>query len=207
MQLNPKKCKEMIISFLKHNHTCFAPIFISGFPVKVVSTFKLLGIMLSNDLTWRAHVNYVLKKANSRLYALRKLRRAGLNQSDLVNLYCSLVGTCLEYASPSWASLSATLSEDIESLQRRALRIIYPQLSPMDALVVSGLDTLANRRHECCMKFISNARECKSDNNPLVDIVKEASYDPIHEYNLRNNNPIKLLNPRTERFKRFVTIK
>ena len=78
----------------------------------------------------------------------------------------------------------------------------------MDALVVSGLDTLANRRDECRMKFISKARECKSDNNPLVNIVnKEASYDPIHEYNLRNNNPIKLLNPRTERFKRFVTIK
>ena len=47
----------------------------------------------------------------------------------------------------------------------------------MDALVVSGLDTLANRRHECCMKFISKVRECKSDNNPLVNIVKEASYD------------------------------
>ena len=99
MQLNPKKCKEMIISFLKHNHTCFAP-GISGFPVEVVSTFKLLGVMLSNDLTWRVHIDYVLKKANSRLYALRKLRRAGLNQSDLVNVYCSLVRTCLEYASP-----------------------------------------------------------------------------------------------------------
>ena len=131
--------------------------------------------MLSNDVTWRVHVDYVLKKANSRLYALRKLRRADLNQSDLVNVNCSLVGTCLEYASPSWASLSATLSEDIESLQRRALRIIYPELSYMDALVVSGLDTLANRRHECCMKFISKVRECKSDNNPLLNIVKEAS--------------------------------
>ena len=30
------------------------------------------------------------------------------------------------------------------------------------------LDTLANRRHECCMKFISEVRECKCDNNPLV---------------------------------------
>ena len=77
----------------------------------------------------------------------------------------------------------------------------------MDALVVSGLDTLANRRDECCMNFISKVRECKSDNNPLVNIVKEASYDPIHEYNLRNNYPIKLLNPRTGRLKRFVTIK
>ena len=69
----------------------------------------------------------------------------------------------MEYASLSWASLSATLSEDIESLQRRALRIIYPDLSYMDALFVSG-------RHECCMKFISKVRECKSDNNPLVNI-------------------------------------
>ena len=114
MQLNPKKCKEMIISFLKHNHTCFAPIFISGFPVEVVSTFKLLDVMLSNDLTWRVHVDYVLKKANSRVYALRKLRRAGLNKSDLTNVYYSLVRICSKYASPSWASLSATLSEDIE---------------------------------------------------------------------------------------------
>ena len=64
----------------------------------------------------------------------------------------------------------------------------------MDTLVVSGLYTLANRRHECCMKFISKVRGCKSDNNPLVNIVKKASYDPIHECYLRNNNPIKLLN-------------
>ena len=76
----------------------------------------------------------------------------------------------------------------------------------MDGLVVSGLGTLANRRHECCMKFISEVRECKYDSNPVVNIVKKASYDPVHEYNLRNNNPIKLLNPRTERFRRFVRI-
>ena len=94
-----------------------------------------------------------------------------MNQSDLVNVYRSFVRTCLEYVSSSWASLSTTLSEDIESLQRRALRIIYPDLSYMDALVVSGLDTLANRRHQCCMKFISKVRECKSDNNPLVNAI------------------------------------
>ena len=129
----------------------------------------------------RAHVDYVPKKANSRLYALRKLRRAGLKQSDLVNVYCSLVRTCLKYTSPSWASLSATLSEAIESIQLPALRIVYPMLSYMVALVVSGLDTLANRRHECCMMFISKVRECKYDSNPLVKIVKEASYDPVHE--------------------------
>ena len=169
--------------------------------------FKLLGVMLSNDLTWRVHVDYVLKKANSHLYALRKLRRAGLNQSDLVNVYCSLVRTCLEYDSPSWASLSATLLEVIESPQRHAVGIIYPELSYIDVLVVSDLDTLANCRHECCMKFISKVRECKSDDNPPLNIIKEASLCPVHEYNLRNSNPTKLLNLRTERLKRLGTIK
>ena len=127
----------------------FCSDFYLGFPSRsCIHVQASRCIMLSNDLTCQVHVDYVLKKANSRLYAPRKLRRAGLNQSDLVNVYCSLVITCLEYASPSWASLSATLSEDIESPQRRVLRIIYPELSYMDTLVVSGLDFLANRRHE-----------------------------------------------------------
>ena len=61
----------------------------------------------------------------------------------------------------------------------------------MDALVVSGLDSLANRRHEYCMKFISTVRECKSDNNPLVSIVKEVPMILFTNINLRNNNPTK----------------
>ena len=158
MQLNPKKCKEMIICFLQYNHTCFTPIFISGLLVESVSSFKLLGGLLSNDLTWRARVDYILKKANLRLYALRKLRRACLNQPDLANVYSSLIRSCLEYAFLSWASLSTTLSDDIESLKRRAMRITYPELSYMDALDVADLDTLASRRYKCCMKFVRSLR-------------------------------------------------
>ena len=78
MELNPKKCKEMIITFLKYNHTCFSPIYVGGVPIELVSTFKLLGVQLTNDVTWNVHVDYIIKKANSRLYSLRKLRKAGL---------------------------------------------------------------------------------------------------------------------------------
>ena len=110
MELNPKKCKEMIITFLKYNHTCFSPIYISGVPVELVSTFKLLGVHWSNDLTWNSHADYIMKKANSRLYSLRKLRKAGLKQSDFATVYCSFIRSILEYASPSWPTLSSTLS-------------------------------------------------------------------------------------------------
>ena len=42
------------------------------------------------------------------------------------------------------------LSEVIETIQRRAFRIIYPQLSYQDALDTLGLQTLYARRRDLC---------------------------------------------------------
>ena len=83
MELNPKKCKEMVISFLKYSLPSDNAIYVSGLPVERVTSFKLLGLMISDDLSWNCHVDYVIKKANSRLYALRLLKKAGLNHSEL----------------------------------------------------------------------------------------------------------------------------
>ena len=54
MELNHKKCKEMVISFLKYDVARLNPIYVSGLPVQSVSSFKLLGVTLSNDLTWNS---------------------------------------------------------------------------------------------------------------------------------------------------------
>ena len=54
-----------------------------------VQCFKLLGVWISNDPSWNVHVDKVLKKANSRLYALRLLKKAGLHPSDIMQIYCS----------------------------------------------------------------------------------------------------------------------
>ena len=45
-------------------------------------------------------------------------------------------------------SLPKYLSEEIEKLQRRDMRVIYPDVTYSDALNLSGLDSLSNRR-EC----------------------------------------------------------
>ena len=79
---------------------------------------------------------------NSRLYALRQLKRAGVVQRDLVSIYCSIIRSPVEYAAPAWSNLNAGLSNVIESIQRRALKIIYPSLSYGSALTCSGLETV-----------------------------------------------------------------
>ena len=78
MELNHKKCKQMVISFLRYEGSDENQIFVAGNPVEIVSSFKLLGVWISNDLSWNTHVDMVLKKANSRLYALRLLKKACL---------------------------------------------------------------------------------------------------------------------------------
>ena len=53
MELNPKKCKEMIISFLKYSLSSDNTIYVSGLPVEHVSSFKLLGLLIFDDLSWK----------------------------------------------------------------------------------------------------------------------------------------------------------
>ena len=42
---------------------------------------KLLGATLSNDLTWKKHVDNIVKKASKRVYLMYQLKRAGISQS------------------------------------------------------------------------------------------------------------------------------
>lgn len=93
---------------------------------------------LSDDLSRNCHVDYVIKKANTRLYAIRTLKKAGLSRSDLVNIYCSFIRLRIEYAFLAWSSLTVYLSDVTESILKRALRIIYQDMSYEEALIRGG---------------------------------------------------------------------
>ena len=82
---------------------------------------------------------------DKRLYALRVLVKSGLSSQEVLQVYCSLVRSVLEYTSPVWAGLPDYLSNLIESVQREALCIILLNLSYGQALVPSGLQTLLER--------------------------------------------------------------
>jgi len=112
-------------------------------------TFKLLGV-ISSDLTWDVHVSNLSKRAK-RIYCLWNLSKAEVPECDIVYIYCSVVRSVLEYACAVWhpgLQLSNKLSEDIERLEKRCLKIIYPKLSYSEALEKSGLVRLDTRRED-----------------------------------------------------------
>ena len=80
MRLNPRKCKSMTVDFLQYNSCVPRPIAVGGFDIEQVSTFKLLGVHLSQDLTWAVHCDYIVKKANRRLYERDNPRSANFRR-------------------------------------------------------------------------------------------------------------------------------
>ena len=149
----------MTIDFLDYNSCTRRPICSGGVVIECVKSFKLLGVYISEDLTWGAHYDYIVKKAsNRRLYALRSLKKCGVPTPDLVTVYCSLIRSVIEYASALFANLPKYLSDALEGIQKRALRIILPNLYYDEALILSGLSSLEDRRAAACESFMRNLK-------------------------------------------------
>jgi len=67
-----------------------------------------------------------IHKSNSRLHPLKQLKRAEIPQDDMLHFYFSIIRPVLEYAIAVWHTvLTEDLSDQLEAIQKRALRIIF----------------------------------------------------------------------------------
>ena len=147
-QMNEGKCKELRIGFSKLI-TPFEPIKIHNNPLEVVRCAKILGLTISNDLKWNEHVQQITKKSRKRLYCLTQLKRANVGTKELLQFYITCIRPITEYACPVFHnSLTNYLSNELEAIQQRALKIIFPRSSYGETLSRTGLQTLYARRQE-----------------------------------------------------------
>ena len=80
----------------------------------------------------------------------------GMGPPGLINVYCSLIRPCLDYASVVYnLMLTETQSEALERQQRKVLKIIFGwDTSYAVCLERSGLEWLNNRRQAFVEKFV-----------------------------------------------------
>jgi len=110
-------------------------------------TFKLLGVIISSDLSWDSHVTYILHKVAKQMYCINYLVRSGVPTGDILCVYCSIIRSVLEYACAVWyPGLTKKLSQDTDRVQKRCLKLLYPALSYNQTLNKSGLDRSDYRR-------------------------------------------------------------
>jgi hypothetical protein len=156
---------------------------------------KLLGLTISNNLKWNSHISHICKKVATRLYFLRQLKQAKLPTNNLILFY----STCIR---PVIDSLPKYLSDDLERLQTRAFRIIFPEQHYKEALRNMNTQSLYDRRQELTTKLFKDIV-----NNPehkLTDLLPPLNNDNSHF--LRKKRKFNVLLHKTNRFRNsFIT--
>ena len=144
-----------------------------------------------------------MEKASKRPYALRVLGKAGVPQTDLVLIYCSLIPSGLECTAPVCAYLPEYLNELVDSVQQKALRIIFPRLDYGSGLSEARLQPLGVRRAELCSRFKTGARRTESKSYTLP-----RATEVHHGYSLRASNArVDWFRGATDRLNNFVTVR
>lgn len=96
---------------------------------------KYLGVYVDTHLKWDYQVQYLKQKLRGLLFRFKKLKCI-LDTHHMKALYHALVESQLNYGILGWGGVRKTLLNQLESLQRRFLKIIYnkPQRYSSDLL-------------------------------------------------------------------------
>ena len=123
--------------------------------IKSGTELKILGFVFGPRPDVSAHVNYTIKKFNRCSWSLTHLKRAGISERSLVDVYTCSLRAVIEFCSVVYHPLlTAEQSELLERLQKRVLKIVYGfDLTYEELLNRSGLTTLNERRKTAFEKF------------------------------------------------------
>jgi len=139
----------------------------------------------------------MLQKVSKRIFCLYNLSRAGIFESDITQVYISIIRSVIEYAGPVWhPGLSTAQSNEIERVQKLCLRLIYPERTYTEALLICGLDILQSRRKNITRDII---HEIEDENHILHSLlIKRKSASMA----IRNSYPYKIPITKVSRYGR-----
>ena len=106
------------------NFTAIPTATINQFPIKQVSTFKLLGVHIGENLTWECHINELSEKIGSGISAIKRIRYSVPFQTLLPFTIHKSNLISSDYCSSVWGSQSLSHSQKLQKLQNRTARVI-----------------------------------------------------------------------------------
>lgn len=128
----------------------------NGVRLERVNQHKYLGVTITSQLRWDAHIHKIKSNPLRKLLYLRKCLRMAPQSTKLL-AYTTYVRPVLEYASTIWFPQTVTSVNKLEKVERKAARFICNRYrrtySPTNMLSSCGLPTLAARAKQARLKF------------------------------------------------------
>ncbi|KAK2877070.1 hypothetical protein Q8A73_023748 [Channa argus] len=102
-----------------------SPLIIDGSSVEIVKSTKFLGVHLADNLTWSVNTSSITKKAQQRLYFLRRLRKAHLPPPILTMFYRGTIESILSSCITAWfGNCTVADRKTLQRIVRTAEKII-----------------------------------------------------------------------------------
>ena len=169
-----------------------------GGELEVAEEIKLLGVMITSDLKWGTHCDFICQKAFSRLWMLRRLKPLGASVDDLMEIYVTQIRSILEFSVAAWNSgLTKVQISQLECAQKCAFAIILGNdyVSYENALKVLNMKSLSDRRKDLCIAFAIKSKKNEKYSTWFCD--------NVNTLNTRSSKPnLKPVQTRLRRFEK-----
>ncbi len=134
-----EETKEIVVDF-RRVHTQHAPLTINGATVERVSSTKFLGVHITEDLSWTNNTAALAKKAQQRLYFLRKLRRARAPAPIMCTFYRGTIESILTSCITVWyGACNASCRKSLQRIVRAAEKIVGVSLPSLQDIYSTRL--------------------------------------------------------------------
>ena len=134
LTLSMTKTEFMLIgSRQKSNNLAVLPALeINGTPLNRVNFTKSPGVLIDENLTWSNHIHAISKKISSGIGSIKRISHC-VPPATLQNTYHGLVQSHFDYCSVVWGNCAKTLSDKLQKLQNRAVRVLTHSSYDTDA--------------------------------------------------------------------------
>ena len=121
---------------------------INGAPIEQDTTAKSLAVLIDDNLTWRSHIDNLIKRIASGIGAIKLIRHL-VPYGTLHSIYKALAQPDFNYCNIVWGNCGVTLKDNPQKLQNRAARVLTYSNYEADVnnlFELLGWKTLASQR-------------------------------------------------------------
>ena len=152
--------KTKYIQFSNRNNNDDSLIIFNNTNIPKSENIDILGVTLTENLSWTPYVKSIAKKASRKMGLLYRVRKF-FTDEQLSTIYKSHVRSQLEYCSPLWSGCGTVVLRQLDKIQNRAIRLInnpiitseFPHLSVRRD--VASLSLLYRYYHNKCSTELS----------------------------------------------------